>query len=55
MVRNGAEGLLCSGPRSRLPGGTPSGRRDCSVFLGVDGPRKTLLVDVEPKSGEDLR
>jgi hypothetical protein len=55
-VRDGAEGLLPrSRPRSRLPGGTPSGRRDRRVCLGVGRPPKTPLVDVEPKRGGDLR
>jgi hypothetical protein len=34
-VRDGAESLLRSKPRSRLPGETPSGRRDRRVCLGV--------------------
>ena len=55
-VRSGAKGLLLrSRPRSRLPGGTPLGRRDPRVCLGVGRPPKTPLVDVEPKRGEDLR
>jgi hypothetical protein len=56
-VRDGAEGLLLrsSRPRSCLLGGTPSGRRDRRVCLGIGRPPKTPLVDVEPKSGEDLR
>jgi hypothetical protein len=55
-VREGVEGLLLhSRPRSRLPRGTLSGRRDPRVCLGVDRPPKTPLVDVEPKRGEDLR
>jgi hypothetical protein len=55
-VRDGTEGLLLrSGPRSRLSGGTPSGRRDRRVCLGVGRPPKMPLVDVEPKRGEDLR
>jgi hypothetical protein len=55
-VRDGAEGhLLRSKPRSRLPGGTPSGRRDPRVCLGVDRPPKAPLVDVEPKRCEDSR
>jgi hypothetical protein len=55
-VRDGAEGLLLrSRPRSRLPGGTPSGRRDPRVCLGVGRPFKTSLVNVEPKRGENLR
>jgi hypothetical protein len=52
-VHNGAEGRLRSGPRSRLPRGTLSGRRDYRVCLGVDRPPKTSLVDVEPKRGEE--
>jgi hypothetical protein len=55
-VCDGAEGLLLhSRPRSRLPEGTPSGRRDRRVCLGIDRPPKTPLVDVEPKRSEDLR
>jgi hypothetical protein len=55
-VHNGAEGLLLhSRPRSHLPGGTPSGRRDPRVCLGIDRPPKMPLVDVEPKRSEDLR
>jgi hypothetical protein len=55
-VRDGAKGhLLRSRPRSHLSGGTPSGRRDPSVCLGVGRPSKTPLVDVEPKRGEDSR
>jgi hypothetical protein len=55
MVHDGTEGLLRSRPRSRLPGGTPSERRDRRVCLGVGRPPKMPLVDVEPKRGEDLR
>jgi hypothetical protein len=55
MVYDGADGLLRSRPRSRLSGGTPSGRRDRRVCLAVGRPPKTPLVDVEPKRGEDLR
>jgi hypothetical protein len=55
-VRDGANGLLLhSRPRSCLPGGTPSGRRDRRVCLGIGRPPKMPLVDVEPKRGEDLR
>jgi hypothetical protein len=55
-VHDGAEGLLLRNrPRSRLPGGTTSGRRDTRVCLGVGRPPKTPLVDVELKRGEDLR
>jgi hypothetical protein len=55
-VRDGVDGrLLRSRPRSRLPGRTPSGRRDPIVRLGVGRPPKTSLFDVEPKRGEDLR
>jgi hypothetical protein len=55
-VRDGTEGrLLRRRPRSRLPGWTPSGRRDPRVCLGVGRPPKTSLVDVEPKRGEDSR
>jgi hypothetical protein len=56
IVRDGAEGhLLCSRPRSRLPGGTPSSRRDPRVCLSIGRPPKTPLVDEEPKRGEDSR
>jgi hypothetical protein len=55
-VRDGAEGLLLHRrPRSRLPEGTPSRRRDPRVCLGVGKPPKTPLVDIEPKRGENLR
>jgi hypothetical protein len=55
-VRDGTEGLLFhSRPRSRLPGGTLSGRRDRRVCLGVGRSSKTPLVDVESKRGADLR
>lgn len=54
-VRDGAKGLLNSRSRSRLSRGTLSGRRDPMVCLGVGRTPKTLLVDVEPKSGEYLR
>jgi hypothetical protein len=55
-VCDGAKGiLLCSRPRSRLPGEIPSGRRDPRVCLGVSRPHKTSLVNVESKRGEDLR
>jgi hypothetical protein len=47
-TRNGAEGrLIRSRPRSRLLGGTPSGRRDPRVCLGVGRPPKMLLVNIE--------
>jgi hypothetical protein len=56
MVHDGVERrLVHSRPRSRLPGGTLSGRRDHRVCLGIGRPAKTSLVDVEPKIGEDLR
>jgi hypothetical protein len=55
-VRVGTECcLLHSRPRSRLPGGIPSEKRDPKVFLGVGKPPKTHLVDVGPKRGGDLR
>jgi hypothetical protein len=55
-VCDGAESrLLRSRSRFRLPGGTPSGRRDSRVCLGIGRPLKTPLVDVEPKRGEDSR
>jgi hypothetical protein len=55
-IRDDVEGLLlhCR-PRSRLPKGTPSGRRDPRVCLSIDRPPKTPLVDIESKRGEDLR
>jgi hypothetical protein len=54
-VRDGAESrLLNNRLRSCLLGGTPSGRRDSRVCLGVGRPPKTPLIDVEPKRGEDL-
>jgi hypothetical protein len=37
-----------------LLGGTPSGRRDPRLYLGIGRPPKTPLIDVEPKRGEDL-
>jgi hypothetical protein len=40
--------------RSRLLRETPLGRRDPRICLGVGRPPNTLLVDVEPKRGEDL-
>jgi hypothetical protein len=56
MVRDGTEGrLLCSRPRCRLSGGTPSGRRDPRVCFGVGRPPKAPLVDVKPNRGEDSR
>jgi hypothetical protein len=55
-VHYGAKGhLLHSGPRSHLPGGTPSGRRDPRVCRVVGRRPKMPLVDVELKRGEDLR
>jgi hypothetical protein len=55
-VRDGVERrLFRSRPRSRLSGGTPSGRRDPRVCLGVGRPSKTPLVDVDPKRNEDSR
>jgi hypothetical protein len=54
-VHDGVEGLLLRNrPRSRLPGGTPSGR-DPRVCLGIDKPPKTPLVDIEPKRGEESK
>jgi hypothetical protein len=44
-----------SRPRSRLPRGTPSGRRDLMMCLGVGRPPKTSLVNVKLKRGEDSR
>jgi hypothetical protein len=56
MVCDGAESrLLHSRPRSCLPRGTPSGRRDPKVCLGIERLPKTTLVDIEPKRGEDSR
>jgi hypothetical protein len=55
-VCDGTEGLLLrSRPRSRLSGGTPSGRRDLRVCFGVDRPPKTPLIGIDPKKGEGLR
>jgi hypothetical protein len=55
-IRDGVEGrLLRSRPRSHLPVGTPSERRDPKVCLGVGRPPNTPLVDIEPKRGEYLR
>jgi hypothetical protein len=55
-VRDGAEGrLLRSRSRSRLPGGTLSGKRNLRVCLGVSRAPKTSLVDVETKRGENSR
>jgi hypothetical protein len=55
-IRDGAERrLLHRRPRSRLSGGTPSGRRDPRVCLSVGKPPKTPLVDIEPKRCEDSR
>jgi hypothetical protein len=36
-----------------LPGETPSVRRDPRVCLGINGPPKTSLNDIEPEIGED--
>jgi hypothetical protein len=56
MVHDAAEGhLLRSKPGSRLPGGTPSWRRDLRLCLGIDRPDETPLVDVEPKRGKYSR
>jgi hypothetical protein len=55
MVHDGEGHLLCSRPRFRLAGGTLSVRRDLRLCLRVGRPPKTLLVDVEPKKGGDLR
>jgi hypothetical protein len=44
--------LLHNRSKSRLPGGTLSGRRDHRVCLGTDRPPKTSLVEVETKRGE---
>jgi hypothetical protein len=42
-ARDGAERrLLRSRPRSRLPEGTPSQRRDPKVCLGIDRPPRRL-------------
>jgi hypothetical protein len=55
-VRDDAEGLLLhSRYRSRIPGGTSSGRRDPRVCLGIGRPPKTSLVNIEPTRGENLR
>jgi hypothetical protein len=34
------------------PEGTPSGRRDPRVCIGIGGPPKTPLNDVEPERAE---
>jgi hypothetical protein len=53
MAYDGAEcRLLRSIPRSHLPGGTSSRRRDPKVCLGIDRPPNTSLVDVELKRFE---
>jgi hypothetical protein len=44
-----------SRPRSHVPRGTPSRRRDLRMCLGVGRAPKTSLVDVKPKRGEDSR
>lgn len=55
-VCDGAESrILCSRPRSRLPRGTLSERRDPRMCLGFGRPPNTSLVDVESERGEDLR
>jgi hypothetical protein len=55
-VRDGAQGrFLRLRPRSNLPGGTSSGRRDPRVCLRVGRPPKTPLVYIKPKRGEDSR
>jgi hypothetical protein len=55
MVRDGVKGrIFRSRPRSRLLGGTLSGRRDPRVCLGISRPSKTPLFDVELKKSEVL-
>jgi hypothetical protein len=55
-VHDGVVGhLLRSRPRSRLPGGNPSRRRDPTVCFEAGRPPKMPLVDVEPKRGKDSR
>jgi hypothetical protein len=55
-VRDGAEDrLLRSRPRSRLPRGILSGRRDHRVCLGIGRPPKLYLANVALKRGEDSR
>jgi hypothetical protein len=55
-VHDGAKCLLLlRRSRSHLLRGTPLGRRDPKVCLGVSRPPKTSLFDVEPKRGENLR
>jgi hypothetical protein len=53
---DGVEGcLLRSRPRSRIPRGTSSGRRDLRVCLEAGRPPKTPLVNIEPKRCEGSR
>jgi hypothetical protein len=40
-------------PKSNTPGGTPSGRIDLSVYLGIGRPPKTPSDDVELKKCKD--
>jgi hypothetical protein len=54
-VHDGTKGLFRSKSRSRLLGGTPSGRRDPRVCFDVGRPPKTPLFDIEPKRCKDLR
>ena len=49
IVHDGRKCLLHRKSRSRLPGGTPLGRRDPRVCLDVGRPPKASLVDVEVK------
>jgi hypothetical protein len=37
-----------------LPGGTPLGRRDPRLCLGIGRPPKKSLIDIEPERVEDL-
>jgi hypothetical protein len=53
-VRDCAEGLLRSSPRSCLSGVTPLRRRDPSVCFSIGGPPKMPLIDVHPKRCEGL-
>jgi hypothetical protein len=59
-VRGGQTVRVCAGAVEfaddvwiSLPRGTPTGRRDPRVCLGISRPPKTPLNDIEPKRGED--
>jgi hypothetical protein len=44
---------LTTGPGSDILGGTPSGRRDPRLCLGIGRPPKMPPDNVESKRGED--